>query len=510
MTQTCRWINRAWRWLGQRQQRTFERDLLRPKKVQAKLLFEIVQANCQTDFGKQHGFERIKSVDDYQRSVPLTQYDDYVGAIDRIRTGNRRVLTRDDVTRLVPTSGSTNAVKWIPMTKSQLASFKTLANLWMADIFTQQPEVMAGPAYWSISPAITMPDIASAVPLGFEDDAAYGGWLRPFIQRIWPVPSWIQHAGSDFQELTLLHLLQAHQLSLVSVWHPSFFSQLCEAMVSQWDHLMMILREGKTYHVHGRSVRVKNMAAAKRLGQRDPNQPQRIWPQLAHISCWADGHARGAAEHLHTLFPKSRLVPKGILATEACVSLPFQGCWPLALFGAFFEFMDEKDQVFLAHQLEEDKAYSLIITTRGGLYRYRMFDQVRVTGFLGQTPSIRFNGKTDHTSDLVGEKLNEAFVADAMRKAGLDDRSVLAPVLDPPHYRLLLGSPTHPDIGHHLDLLLSDNPYYAQARNQGQLKPLSVKHIDYHPQKRALSDAVASNRVRGGVKVLALAAPEPH
>ena len=61
----------------------------------------------------------------------------------------------------------------------------------------------------------------------------------------------------------------------------------------------------------------------------------------------------------------------------------------------------------------------MILTTSGGLYRYRLKDIVRVTGFAGSVPLIKFMGKQDKVSDLFGEKLNERFVQDTFSALGL-------------------------------------------------------------------------------------------
>jgi hypothetical protein len=71
-----------------------------------------------------------------------------------------------------------------------------------------------------------------------------------------------------------------------------------------------------------------------------------------------------------------------------------------------------------------------VVTTGGGLYRYRLKDRVKVTGFLGATPSLKFLGKNGNYSDRVGEKLSEAFVGRAIQEA----TSLLS---EPPRFALL-------------------------------------------------------------------------
>ena len=139
-----------------------------------------------------------------------------------------------------------------------------------------------------------------------------------------------------------------------------------------------------------------------------------IWPKLALISCWADAGAGGYYEALQSLLPTVEIQPKGLLATEGCVSLPLLGRpgAALALRSHFFEFqpVDAPHDIRLAHELEPGGRYRVILTTGGGLYRYELRDEVEVVGFANRCPLLRFLGKSDCIGDLVGEKLSEPHV----------------------------------------------------------------------------------------------------
>jgi hypothetical protein len=73
-----------------------------------------------------------------------------------------------------------------------------------------------------------------------------------------------------------------------------------------------------------------------------------------------------------------------------------------------------------------------VLTTGGGLYRYRLGDVVEVVGFHRRCPMLRFLGRSGAVSDLVGEKLDESFVAAALDRVlqshGISPRfALLAP-----------------------------------------------------------------------------------
>jgi hypothetical protein len=171
-----------------------------------------------------------------------------------------------------------------------------------------------------------------------------------------------------------------------------------------------------------RKVLIKSPRRAKELAQirdrKNGSLYEEIWPNLKLISCWAHGNSGEAVKQLQNYFPNVAIQPKGLIATEAFVSFPFRGeASALSINSHFFEFKEvESKTIRLAHQLEVKGKYSVIVTTSGGLYRYRLNDVIEVLGFEAQCPLIRFVGKQDKVVDICGEKLNEQFVSDAVIK----------------------------------------------------------------------------------------------
>jgi hypothetical protein len=186
----------------------------------------------------------------------------------------------------------------------------------------------------------------------------------------------------------------------------------------------------------------------------------------------------------------------------------------LAITSHYFEFLDEGGAPCGAHQLEQGKSYEVVVTNGGGLWRYRLGDIVECTGHVGATPSLRFVGR-EHVSDLRGEKLSEAFVADVLRDLWtIDDRPAVA-TLRPRDadgsagYELLVssdrGSPAS-ELATRLDAALQANPHYALARRLGQLAPIAIVDVPPEPfarqsgrigdlKPRVLIASEATNRV---------------
>ena len=475
MPHAALWPNLAW-WAAQAPgYRRFRAALDRPRAVQGRVLSRIVGRNADSIFGRAHDFRRIRSVEDFRNRVPLSAYDDYAQWIERIMAGEPGVLTREPVLRLMPTSGSTAPSKLVPYTATLQREFRAAIAPWICDLYRHRLDLLAGPSYWSISPAIPPSQATSAVPIGYDSDTAYlGGFGRRLADLTLAVPAAVSRIRGvkAFRQATLTSLLSARELRLISVWHPSFLTLMLDHLEPSWDRLLGALGDPK---------RVAELRAC------GPRAYSRIWPRLGLISCWTEGSAGPQVDTLHDAFPSVRIQPKGLIATEAFISLPWGAAMPAAVGSHFFEFLSDGDRTHLLHELQVGGVYSVVVTTGGGLYRYRMRDRIEVTSFVGRTPSLRFLGKEDHVADAFGEKLSEGFVRDVLNEVfgELALRplfAMLARESDEPGtcYTLFVETDREPpaDIATKLESALRRNPHYDHCIALGQLTAARVFRIE--------------------------------
>jgi len=514
------WLNTAWMWKCQPELSAFHRATRSVAQTQADVLQAMVAANRDTWFGRRFDFSGIASAADFQKRVPLSTSDDYQSAVERIANGEPGVLTRERPRLLQPTSGSSGAEKLIPYTATLQRQFQRGVATWIADLFQNRPAVRMGRAYWSISPQLGARRISNGgVPIGFDDDAAYLGTLERFaLARLLVAPSAIARVTdiTAFRYCTLLKLLQAEDLSLISVWSPTFLSSLLSSLECCLEQIIDDIDRGS---LRGAAALPAELTLALTAGGRPmPNRAQRlreifkqsaplhrkfaeVWPRLALVSCWADATAALPLNELRSYFPTVEIQPKGLLATEGFVSLPLcdQPAPALALRSHFFEFIPsspapltakEPLPAVLAHELDRGATYQVVLTTAGGLYRYPLHDEVEVVGFLNECPLLRFLGRANRTSDLVGEKLNEPHVRAVLEQAFRSQQiapvfALVAPVTgSPTYYRLYVQLPQHTrkiDSGQlrsQVECGLSENPHYRYALGLGQLGPLAVCELD--------------------------------
>jgi hypothetical protein len=467
----------------------FLRALEDPRRAEEEVFHRIIGAGAHSAFGAEHGFADIQTTEEFARNVPPRDYDELIPWIDRVARGENDILTPGSVHRLVPTSGSTTARKLIPYNDALQGELNRAIAPWMFDLYLQYPRAMLGCSYWSITPSAPMGAESSPIPIGFDDDSAYlGGWRQKFIDATMAVPGAFREISSiaALRYVTLLSLLRRRDLSVISVWHPSFLRLLLEALGEHRAELVADVARGAC----AVAAELPPHLVPLMLGPADPRRAEEIaraqriaeiWPLLSVVSCWGDANAAASAAELGDLLPGVALQPKGLLATEGFVSIPFAGRHPLAVRSHYFEFLDQRDRLLGLCDLRIDETYSVLLTTGGGLYRYRLNDLVRVDAMVGRTPSIRFVGKAGLVSDQMGEKLTDGFVSTVLSRLPLRASfMLLAPDAGESgcRYTLYVNSAVPAELPPVLDELLCENPHYAYCRRLEQLLPPRAMRIE--------------------------------
>lgn len=515
----------------------FRRSLHRVRETQEAVLLGIVRRNRESAFGRRHGFARLRSVADFRAAVPLADYDDFDVAVAAIGRGEPGVLTTEAVRLLEPTSGSVAASKLVPYTDSLQREFRQGIAPWISDLFLNFPALLAGEAYWSVTPAVPREErSAGGLPIGFADDSDYlGGLGRFFAQAVQAVPPIVRKIGEmeAFWYASLLFLLRSRHLALLSVWNPTYLTILTDRLAADREKLTADLAAGRftpptpvlpavaaelARRLRPAPHRAEEIRQAFAAGGSRGEIHARIWPHLRLVSCWADGYAARPAGEIVALFPQARLQGKGLIATEGIVSIPLLGqeggC--LALRSHFFEFLPAGgEEPLLAHELKAGGVYSVIMTTGGGFYRYRLRDQVEVVGHAGECPRLRFLGKEEQIVDHFGEKLHEAHVRRALDSAaaGCGIAPLFALVAfeeqGAPAYTLFVEVAGVEDaallqLGERLDRVLEENYHYRYCRELGQLAPLRVFRIERDGRADFLAACLAHGQRLGEVKPVAL------
>lgn len=534
-------MNKAWHLLAKRQYDLFEKDAENAAYVQFERLFGILDENKDTEYGRNYSFEKITDIEQFQKSVPLTTYDDYAEYIEKIKAGGSGVLTRDAVTVFELSSGSaSSATKLIPYNKPLKREFQSAIKPWLHDLYKRHKDMLWGKSYWSVTPVTVQKQYTqSGIPIGFEDDGEYFGAIEKLLlKNIFVTPAEITLVDNpdNFRYITLAFMLAEGNLRFISVWNPSFLLILMDYMNAYKFRLIDDFKNGmltlpqrmddalKSKLMRQLKVKKKRIKELDILFSSDSLEYEKIWRKLKLISTWADGNASVHMPKLKEMFKNTAIQAKGLLATECFVSFPYKSDIHSAVSyrSHFFEFIELENGTYgdikLLHELEKGKQYSVVVTTGGGLYRYRLLDIIEVTGFYKKIPTIVFIGKENKIADTVGEKLNEIHVKGAVEKCLADLRItysfyMMAPEISDGTYSYILylkcentGLNVLNPLKANLDKLLRQNFHYDYARNLEQLGGLKIFLIDtsQNPDEIYLNQCNKRGQKLGDIKTASL------
>lgn len=281
--------------------RRFHQALDNPELTQTSIQKEICDRLIKSEYGKTLG---IHSVDDWQR-VPIVDYD----ALELyLNQKNQQIsLTPEPILFYEKTSGSSGAVKWIPYTQSLRRSFNQMFCVWAHDLIVHGPKFSTGKLYACISPQLSVAESQT-----LQDDLDYlDDWLRWFLRPWLVMPNKLNqlHNANLFKHQLALALLEADKLEIISIWSPSFLQVHLKYIQENQDLLRKELYNRISHH------RLQLLSKS--------NIPwMQLWPNLKLISCWDSANAADQAQGLRLKFPGVLIQGKGLLATEAPITIP--------------------------------------------------------------------------------------------------------------------------------------------------------------------------------------------
>lgn len=92
----------------------------KPFETQEKVLKELIAKAEETEYGKDHGFSKIKTYEDFKKRVPINDYEGLKKYFERVKAGENSILWPGKPIYLSKTSGTTSGAKYIPITKESI------------------------------------------------------------------------------------------------------------------------------------------------------------------------------------------------------------------------------------------------------------------------------------------------------------------------------------------------------------------------------------------------------
>ncbi len=386
-----------------------------PRRAQLELLKLLVSQNQNTHFGGDHKFSEIKTFDDYRKNVPLNNYEDLRPYIDEIINGKSHVLTNVDPYYFTKTSGTTGKSKYIPINTGVQESYLSAQYCLTYAVYQNNPNSFSGLIY-TVTGGHTEEMINNRWPAGSMSGKLMSLMPR-FLRGKYTLSEELAHI-TDYPKkylyLAALALLSPDVTTYASP-NPATLLKIFEVINRRKDELRTLLQipnDGilKKYAFNvSRSLKVLNSSTSLTIKD--------VWPNLQTLALWT----RGSCFYL---------IPQICESAGACVSIIELGYMSSEFYGTvtvdakknqqlptlqdnFFEFIERsaydggERTTLLLDQLELGKEYYIIVTTKGGLYRYFINDIVVVDSFYQKTPTLKFVQKGKGVTNIVGEKLSE-------------------------------------------------------------------------------------------------------
>lgn len=477
----------------------------KPREVQEAKLFKLLQKNTDSQFGRDHNFSSIKSVADYQRAVPIRDYEDFRPYIEKATAGQKKILTVEDPLMFATTSGTTAQPKYIPITPGYMEEFRLASVASGYHIYRSFPNVEQGVALSVVSPAVEG-HTEAGIPYGAISGQLFQKepyWVKKYIS---PIPYQVFLIRDyEIRYYTLLRLALVLPISCFYTLNPSTISLLLRRLKHYAPALIEDVRKG-TISPPGELSAVAYDAVSKFL-RADPKRADflnnllsegqfvahKIWPSLELVTCWTKAAAAFYLADFPEQFGNIPVCDITYGASEGRGTVFMgPGKQMLALQSHFFEFVPEAEMgsanptILLADQLEVGQHYFILFSTSGGLYRYNINDVVVVTGFYSRTPMLEFQYKGGNISSFTGEKITElqvtASVVRAAKKVGRNLRffTVIPQFRPEPHYEVWI----EPDSGHEFDPDRSEQQLAQLA--QALDDELAIENVEYKTKRDSL------------------------
>lgn len=448
---------------------------------QEKIFKRLIAKGKDTAFGKAHGFEQIRSYQDYVERVPIQDYEGIKPYIERIKAGENDVLWPGRPAYFAKTSGTTSGVKYIPISKDSIPNHFGSARNALFNYFAQ-----TGNGRWLDGKLIFL----SGSPELSETAGIPTGRLSGISNHM--IPAWLR-----------TNQMPSYETNCIEDWE----SKLDKIVEETLDQNMSLI-SGIPPWVQMYYERLLERSGKKRVLDIFPNFSVFVYggvnfePYRAKLE-----ELVGARIDSVETYPAS----EGFIAFQDSQTEP--GLLLNSASGIFFEFVpadeifNEKPTRLWLKDVQPGVNYALIINNNAGLWGYNIGDTVQ---FLSTNPHrLVVSGRIKHFISAFGEHVIGKEVEEAMLQVCKEQGVKVVEFTVAPQVNPLAGSlPYHewlvefdqvpenlPAFAARLDeLMIKQNIYYEDLIVGNILRPLVITPL----RKDAFREYMKSQGKLGG------------
>ncbi|NGM60516.1 GH3 auxin-responsive promoter family protein [Sphingobacterium sp. SGG-5] len=389
-------LNSLFTWIMKKRIHQIELFMKYPHDVQEEWFQNLISSAEATEWGKKYDYKSIFTLADYKNRVPISDYDDIKGYIDRMIKGEQNLLWPSDIKWFAKSSGTTSdRSKFIPVSMEALEEChfqggKDMLSIYCSNrpdtkLFTGKSVVIGG----------------SSQINNFSPDSYYGDLSSILIRNL---PFWAEFKRTPNIEVTL---------------NPNFEEKI--------EQIAQITIKEDVTSLAG--VPTWNIVMAKRILEiTGKNNLLEVWPNLEFY-----GHGgvsfRPYKEQFKQLIPSDNMYfLENYNASEGYFGLQDRSDSEDLLlmldYGIYYEFLpterleEEHPDTLSLDEVEVGKNYALIISTNAGLWRYKIGDTIKFTSL--SPYRFQISGRTKQYINTFGEEVIVDNAEQALSKACQD------------------------------------------------------------------------------------------
>lgn len=433
-----------------------------PVETQNYWFEKLIKESQNTNFGVDYSFSKISSISDFQKNVPVQNYETLRPYIEKIKSGQVNILWPNKPLYFAKTSGTTSGTKYIPITKESMPfHIEGAKSALLHYIYKRKnPNFINGKMIF-----------LQGSPVLENNNGIMTGRLSGISAHFVPnylqynrMPSWKTNCIEDWETKVdkIVEETVDKNMTLISgipPWLVMYFERLIaksgKSISKIFPNLQLLVTGGVNYKPYEDKI---NELIGKKLD-------------------------------IIQTYPAS----EGFIAFQDDVD--HEGLLLMLNHGIFYEFIPSEDigknkpRRLTLEQVQLNTDYAILLTTNAGLWAYEIGDLVR---FISKDPyKILVTGRTKHFTSAFGEHVISFEVEEAIKETMEVTRCIvqeftLAPQVNPakglPYHEWFIEFEKLPinidEFESNLDQALRKrNSYYNDLITGAILRPLKISTI---------------------------------
>ncbi|KAH0458877.1 hypothetical protein IEQ34_011691 [Dendrobium chrysotoxum] len=426
-----------------------------PDEAQHRVLAEILSQNSDAEYLHRHGLTGPSAGDPeaFRRLIPIVSYNEILPDILRIAHGDTSpILAGRPISEFLTSSGTSGGErKLMPTIDEELDRRFFFYSLHMPVMSQFVPNLNAGKGMYLLfvkSEARTPGGLLARPVLTSYYKSRHFIKREPDPYNVYTSPTEAILCLDSYQSMyaqLLCGLAQNAEVMRVGAVFASGFIRAIKFLEKHWPRMCRDIRNGTLdEEVTDRAVR----AAVERILRPDPDLAdhieaecskeswkgiiRRLWPNTKYIDVIVTGTM---AQYIPTLDLYGDGLPLActMYASSECyfglnlnpMCKPSEVAYTLIPTMGYFEFLPvslegsnhKQDDLVELTDVKLGHEYELVVTTYAGLYRYRVGDVLRVSGFKNKSPQFSFVKRKNVALSIDADKTDEVELHAAVEKA---------------------------------------------------------------------------------------------